>query len=74
MRTAAVEGMAKLMLSGGVQSSALLSRLLLLWYNPLTEEDVRLRSCLGVFFPIYAFSSRYCLLNGLVIVLIDKNT
>ncbi|KAH0515794.1 Condensin complex subunit 3 [Microtus ochrogaster] len=58
LRTGAAEGLAKLMFSGLLVSSRILSRLILLWYNPVTEEDVRLRHCLGVFFPMFAFASR----------------
>ncbi|XP_054438218.1 condensin complex subunit 3 [Pteronotus mesoamericanus] len=58
LRTGAAEGLAKLMFSGLLVSSRILSRLVLLWYNPVTEEDVRLRHCLGVFFPVFAYASR----------------
>ncbi|XP_030047085.1 LOW QUALITY PROTEIN: condensin complex subunit 3 [Microcaecilia unicolor] len=58
LRTEAAEGLAKLMFSGRLISSKLLSRLVLLWYNPVTEEDTRLRHCLGVFFPIFAYANR----------------
>ncbi|KAM6150746.1 condensin complex subunit 3 isoform 2-T2 [Erethizon dorsatum] len=58
LRTGAAEGLAKLMFSGVLVSSRILSRLTLLWYNPVTEEDVRLRHCLGVFFPMFAYASR----------------
>ncbi|KAL6058486.1 hypothetical protein STEG23_023502 [Scotinomys teguina] len=58
LRTGAAEGLAKLMFSGLLVSSRILSRLILLWYNPVTEEDARLRHCLGVFFPMFAFASR----------------
>ena len=58
VRTVAAEGLAKLLLSGHVVSHKLLSRLLLLWYNPITEDDTHLRHCLGAFFPVYAFASR----------------
>lgn len=47
------------MFSGLLVSCRILSRLILLWYNPVTEEDVRLRHCLGVFFPMFAYASRY---------------
>ncbi|KAI0235791.1 Condensin complex subunit 3 [Lamellibrachia satsuma] len=57
VRCMVAEGLAKLMLCGRVVSSKLLSRLLLLWYNPITEDDALLRHCLGAFFPIYAFAS-----------------
>ncbi|CAH1784611.1 unnamed protein product, partial [Owenia fusiformis] len=58
IRTAAAEGLAKLLLSGRVLSSKLLSRLILLWYNPVTEGDSHLRHCLGAFFPMFAFAGR----------------
>ncbi|NXC38737.1 CND3 protein, partial [Penelope pileata] len=58
LRTEAAEGIAKLMFSGRLMSAKLLSRLVLLWYNPVTEEDTQLRHCLGVFFPLYAYANR----------------
>ncbi len=54
----AAEGLGKLLLSGHVCNPKLLSRLLLLWCNPITEDDTHLRHCLGAFFPIYAFANR----------------
>lgn len=56
LRNIAAEGLSKLLLSGRVVSSKLLSHLLLLWYNPLVEDDEVLLQCLGQFFPLYAFS------------------
>uniref|UniRef100_A0A674DKT7 Non-SMC condensin I complex, subunit G n=1 Tax=Salmo trutta TaxID=8032 RepID=A0A674DKT7_SALTR len=58
LRTETAEGLAKLMYSGRITSAKLLSRLVLLWYNPVTEGDTRLRHCLGVFFQLYARESR----------------
>ncbi|XP_009908748.2 condensin complex subunit 3 [Dryobates pubescens] len=58
LRTVAAEGIAKLMFSGRLVSAKLLSRLVLLWYSPMTEEDARLRNCLGVFFPLFAYATR----------------
>ncbi|XP_054855999.1 condensin complex subunit 3 isoform X2 [Eublepharis macularius] len=58
LRTESAEGLAKLMFSGRLISARLLSRLILLWYNPVTEEDTHLRHCLGVFFPLFAYSDR----------------
>ncbi|XP_077992118.1 condensin complex subunit 3-like [Glandiceps talaboti] len=58
IRTVAAEGLSKLLLSGRIVSWKLISRLVILWYNPITEEDIRLRHCLGSFLPIYAFASR----------------
>ncbi|XP_055061410.2 condensin complex subunit 3 isoform X1 [Misgurnus anguillicaudatus] len=58
LRTETAEGLAKLMYCGRIVSPKLLSRLLLLWYNPVTEDDQRLRHCLGVFLQLYARASR----------------
>ncbi|XP_076026348.1 condensin complex subunit 3 isoform X2 [Genypterus blacodes] len=58
LRTETAEGLAKLMYTGRISSAKMLSRLVLLWYNPLTEDDTRLRHCLGVFFQLYARESR----------------
>ncbi|OWF55102.1 condensin complex subunit 3-like [Mizuhopecten yessoensis] len=58
LRTVAAEGLAKLLVSGRVVSPKILSHLILLWYNPLTEDDTHLRHCLGTFFPVYAFAGR----------------
>uniref|UniRef100_A0A8D2IV96 Non-SMC condensin I complex subunit G n=1 Tax=Varanus komodoensis TaxID=61221 RepID=A0A8D2IV96_VARKO len=58
LRTESAEGLAKLIFSGRLISAKLLSRLVLLWYNPLTEDDTRLRHSLGVFFPLFAYSNR----------------
>ena len=58
LRTVAAEGLAKLMLCGRVLSAHLMSRLVLLWYNPVTEDDNKLRHCLGAFFPIFAFAGQ----------------
>ena len=43
---------------GAISSSKLLSRLLLIWYNPMTEATCKLRHILGTFFPLYASMSR----------------
>jgi len=58
IRTVCAEGFAKLLLAGRVVSPSLLTRLLLLWYNPVTEDDTKLRHCIGTFLSIYAFASR----------------
>ncbi|XP_066944785.1 condensin complex subunit 3 [Macrobrachium rosenbergii] len=54
VRTHAAEGLCKLLLASRITSSKLLSRLILMWYNPATEDDSLLRHMLGVFFPLYA--------------------
>ncbi|KAM9857531.1 condensin complex subunit 3 [Aulostomus maculatus] len=58
LRTETAEGLAKLIYSGRMSSAKMLSRLVLLWYNPVTEDDTCLRHCLGVFFQLYARESR----------------
>lgn len=58
LRTEAAEGLAKLIYNGRISSAKIFSRLVLLWYNPVTEDDTRLRHCLGVFFQLYARESR----------------
>ena len=57
VRSIVAEGFCKLLLSGRLISAKLFSRLLLLWYNPITEQDSYLRHCLGAFFPIFAFGA-----------------
>ncbi len=47
LRTETAEGLAKLMYCGRILSPKLLSRLVLLWYNPVTEDDQRLRQLPG---------------------------
>jgi len=57
LQTTAVEGLARMMFSGRITEPSLLSKLLVLYFNPATEELEKLRQCLAVFFPAYAFSS-----------------
>ncbi|XP_060773114.1 condensin complex subunit 3 isoform X2 [Neoarius graeffei] len=58
LRTETVECVCKLLYCGRMVSVKLLTRLILLWYNPLTEEDQRLRHCIGVFLQLYTHSHR----------------
>ncbi|XP_047672085.1 condensin complex subunit 3 isoform X1 [Tachysurus fulvidraco] len=58
LRTETVECVCKLLYCGRMVSVKLLTRLILLWYNPLTEEDQRLRHCIGVFLQLYTHSNR----------------
>ncbi|EDV20086.1 uncharacterized protein TRIADDRAFT_32599, partial [Trichoplax adhaerens] len=67
IRQVAAEGFAKLLLSGRLSSPKLISRLLLLWYSPTSEDDLHLRHCLGVFFQAFALNSnenQQCLLDA----------
>ena len=43
IRTLVTEGLCKLMLCGSIASPKLFSRLILIWYNPMTEADGKLR-------------------------------
>ena len=47
------EGLYKLLMIGSITSTKLPSRLLLIWYNPMTESDSKLRHILGTFFTLY---------------------
>ena len=47
------EGLCKLMLSKVITSAKLFTRLILMWYNPVTESHGKLRHILGAFFPLY---------------------
>lgn len=50
--------MCKLLLSRRILSEKLLAKLLVLWYNPVTQEETNLRSILGLFFPSFAALDR----------------
>jgi len=57
IRTCAVEGFAKLLVTRRAPICvSTLTCLLLLYFDPFTEEDFTLRQCLSVFFPIFAVS------------------
>ena len=58
IRTRVAEGLCKLMMCGSISSPKLFTRLILIWYNPITEADGKLRHILGTFFPLYASFSR----------------
>lgn len=57
LRTIAVEGVCKLFLLNHVTRAGLFSELILLFFSPMTADDERLRQCLSLFFPAFAFSS-----------------
>lgn len=52
-----VEGFAKLFLMNQCDDKQMLSNLILLFFSPSTHDDVRLRQCLSLFFPTFAFAS-----------------
>ncbi|KAF5902194.1 condensin complex subunit 3-like isoform X1, partial [Clarias magur] len=58
LRTETAECVCKLLYCGRIVSVKLLTRLILLWYNPLTEEDQKLRHCIGVFLQLYTHAHR----------------
>ena len=47
--TLCADGLAKLLVTGKVTSGKLLSRLILVWHNPVTADDTRLRHCVDCF-------------------------
>jgi condensin complex subunit 3 len=53
--TVAVEGFCKLYMTGHILSAKLFSKLLIMYYSPLTQNDVRLRACLSAFLPQFSF-------------------
>ncbi|XP_025154872.1 condensin complex subunit 3 isoform X2 [Harpegnathos saltator] len=56
LRTVAAEGLCKLLVNRRISSSSLVSRLIILYYNPANADDVYLRQCLCVFFDHFAIS------------------
>ncbi|XP_020300506.1 condensin complex subunit 3 isoform X2 [Pseudomyrmex gracilis] len=50
LRTIAAEGLCKLLLNRRINDSNLISRLIILCYNPVNANDDYLRQCLSVFF------------------------
>ncbi|XP_046435032.1 condensin complex subunit 3 [Neodiprion fabricii] len=50
LRTIAVEGLCKLLLHRRISSPSLVARLIILWHNPVTDNDSYLRQCLSYFF------------------------
>ncbi|PSN53963.1 hypothetical protein C0J52_12519 [Blattella germanica] len=56
MRTIAAEGLCRLLLASRIKSPTLVSRLLIMWYNPITEGDIYLRQMLAAFFTTFASS------------------
>jgi condensin complex subunit 3 len=59
IRTAAAKGLCKLLVNDRIKSPNLVSHLLIMWYNPVTEGDVYLRQMLGAFFTTLAYDSKY---------------
>ena len=58
LRGIAAEGIAKLLLNGRVLSQKLVAKLLLLWYNPVTQGETSLMAVLGTFFTAFAAADR----------------
>jgi len=70
MRTIAIEGMAKLLFTRRVVGTrSMLSRLLIAFHNPSTEDDARMQQCLSVFFNAFAMlntDNRQTLENAMI--------
>ena len=59
LQTVTVEGVAKLLFMnklGGVMMQEMLTKMLLLHFNPAAHELERLQQCLAAFFPLYAYA------------------
>lgn len=54
LRVTAAHGLAKLLIYNRILSSYILSRLLLIWFNPISEDNPILRRLLACFFTDYA--------------------
>lgn len=50
LRTIAIEGLCKLLVNQRITSSKLISRLIILCYNPVNADDLYLHQCLSIFF------------------------
>ncbi|ESO01922.1 hypothetical protein HELRODRAFT_161124 [Helobdella robusta] len=57
IRTTCSVAFARLLYSNRIISPSLISRLLLIWYNPMTEDDTKLRVELASFFINYSLKS-----------------
>ncbi|KLT44848.1 hypothetical protein CC85DRAFT_295396 [Cutaneotrichosporon oleaginosum] len=57
VQAAAIEGVAKLMLTGMIEDAAVLQTLVMLYFSPDTADNQPLRQCLTYFLPVYCYSS-----------------
>ncbi|CEO97424.1 hypothetical protein PBRA_000769 [Plasmodiophora brassicae] len=57
LRTTAVKGFAKLLFNDRISNVNILCTLIILLFNPTTEDDVELRQTLSLFFPLYCEES-----------------
>jgi hypothetical protein len=53
IQTQVVEGLCKLLLRGLIGSPKLLSRFVMLWFNPVSDNNSKLAHILGAFLPLY---------------------
>ena len=70
--TTAVEGFCKLYMTGHIVSAKLLSKLLIMYYSPITENDIKLRACLSAFLPQFSFfraSNQLCMEESFMLTL-----
>lgn len=70
--TLAVEGFCKLYMTGHILSAKLFSKLLIMYYSPLTENDIKLRSFLSAFLPQFSFfraNNQLCVEESFMITL-----
>lgn len=69
IQTQAVEGLCKLLLRGLIGSPKLLSRFIMLWFNPVSDNNSKLAHILGAFLPLYPSLSYDNQVNDIKIVL-----
>ncbi|XP_071634253.1 condensin complex subunit 3 [Temnothorax longispinosus] len=64
LRTIAAEGLCKLLLNQRINSSNLISRLIIMCYNPVNADDIYLRQCLSSFFDNFVTPEAQEMLEG----------
>ncbi|RNA41325.1 condensin complex subunit 3 isoform X2 [Brachionus plicatilis] len=70
--TLAVDGFCKLYMTGHILSAKLFSKLLIMYYSPLSENDVNLKSFLSAFLPQFSFlraNNQLCVEESFMITL-----
>ncbi|VDO97838.1 unnamed protein product [Soboliphyme baturini] len=58
-QTLLVEGYSRLLIYRIIYSPALVSRMILMWFNPVSKGEPAVRRCIGAFLPMYAISDVY---------------
>lgn len=56
-QTIAVEGFTKLLFNNVIKDPSIFNDIVLLFFDPSSEDAIVMRQCLSLFFPVYSFSS-----------------